>query len=156
MMMNCSSNDEEEIPDITENIFEGDVILFNQDRVFDFGIENYTEINGDLTIGASYGTLIKDLTPLASLKTITGALTIQNNYAITNLDSLININEVGHVVNILHNPSLNNLCGLSNIPPTVTVNIQNNAYNPSQSDINNGNCNNKKHVLQQSTVVKNK
>ncbi len=142
MMINCTSNNDEEILDIPKNIFEGDVILFNQDRVYDFGIENYTEINGDLIIGANYGTLIKDLTPLCTLKTITGALTIQYNYAITNLNGLINVNKVGHAVNVIHNPSLNDLHGLSNIPQLVTVNFQNNAFNPSQSDINNGNWSN--------------
>jgi hypothetical protein len=142
MIINNTSNNDEKNPDIPENIFEGDVILFNQESVFDFAIENYTEINGDLTIGSSYGTLIKDLTPLTSLKTITGALTIQYNYAITNLDGLINVNKIGNIVNILHNPSLNDLCGLSNIPPAVKINILNNAYNPSQSDINSANCKN--------------
>ena len=83
--------------DVTPNkTFHGDVQLFTQKEVNDFGAKKYTKIGGDLVIGGEeYDEYdpsdITDLTPLENLKTINGDLLITRAWLLRSLHGLQNL-----------------------------------------------------------------
>lgn len=101
----------------TTGIFEGNVILFTQDEVNNFGMNNYTEITGDLLIAGSSSTSpnITDLTPLNGLTTIGNQLYINGNESLTNLDGLNNISSVANNLIINGNNALTGIMALGNL-----------------------------------------
>lgn len=87
---------------------EGDVLFNNQTQIDQFVIDypDCTQIEGDLTINYFTGEPIIDLTPLAGLTSVTGALRLQRLFyydsvldedVITSLEGLENITSVGHL-----------------------------------------------------------
>ena len=96
---------------------------------------------GQLTI--SNNPSLFNFTPLSNITLIKGSLSLFNcNF--TNLDDLSNLNRTFGDVNIAFNVNLTNLCGLQTIVQNDNIdgsyNVHSNAYNPTFSDINTGNC----------------
>lgn len=142
-----------------ENIFEGNAILISQEEVNDFGANQYTQINGNLRIGASVAPnfTIIDLSPLNTIQTANN-LDIIANHFLQNLSGLENLtsihgtiliiqnpdledisaissinNELDNDIFILENPSLLSLQGLNNIPSALNLRIE---FNPLLIDLN--------------------
>jgi hypothetical protein len=119
------------------NIYYGNVLLTTQQEVTDFGLQNYTQINGNLKIVGQNTSEITSLAPLISLNTINGDFEIRSNLSLTTLNGLNNLQTISGVFNvqitritnfqgiaslsyikslgILQNPNLVNLTGLENI-----------------------------------------
>jgi hypothetical protein len=98
----------------TGGVYEGDVILLSQAEVDAFGLFGYNNINGCVLIGGSIDSDIIDLTPLASLETVS-CLQIAHNPNLANLDGLNNINTISNGLYIAENASLNSLEVLNNL-----------------------------------------
>ncbi|WP_339701525.1 hypothetical protein [uncultured Marixanthomonas sp.] len=105
-------------------------------------LKNASIINGNFFI--SYNSSLKNLSGLVNLNAITETLMIGYNDSIENLDGLQNISHIGEDLRIFNNVTLTDFCGLT---PLVTgydisgyLEIYENAYNPSQQDIIDGNC----------------
>ena len=97
-------------------VFNGNVILENQEDVNNFGLFGFTSIDGNLTIRDFNGaTNITDLTPLMTLENILGELDIINNPLLQNLNGLHNVITIGGFSNISSNENLMNLDGLSSL-----------------------------------------
>ena len=116
----CSDNENDISPPI-----EGDVHLKNQQEVNEFGANNYSGINGNLTIGYQSGVRdITNLNPLSSLSFIDGNLDINYNDNLASLNGLNNIESINGFLHIGDNNSLANLNGLSNLNSVVaTLNL---------------------------------
>ncbi len=111
------------------------IVLSSQAEVDDFPI-NYDciEIN-DLIID---GSDITDLSPLSSITTVNGYLTINNNVNLTNLNGLHNIGSVAEYLSISNNSALSNLNGFGNLLSIGgNVEINNNALLQNLDGINN-------------------
>lgn len=99
------------------NTYEGDLILKSQQEVIDFGANNYTKVNGSLTIGdpeQAATTDIFDLSPLQGLNTISNNFWIVNNPSLVSTLGL-NIDFVGGELAIAVNSSLEKVEGLNNL-----------------------------------------
>lgn len=100
--------------------FTGDVTLTTQAQVNSFGTSNYTIIDGRVIIGSS--TDINDLSPLSTWLQITGGLIISENSALTNLNGLNSLTDLGNYDNdylmslvIRNNPILSDITSLENL-----------------------------------------
>ena len=119
LTLNSCKEDETTNPEeMACGVFQGDVLLFSQLMVDEFGQCNYTSITGNLLLAnASGGTdRITDLEPLSSLTSIGINLTIRSNSELTNLSGLRNIVTVQTLL-INDNDVLSNLQGLENLRP---------------------------------------
>jgi hypothetical protein len=103
------------------NVYQGDVTLSTQQEVEDFGINEYTIIQGDLNIGTQTNYSITDLSFLHSLVEITGVLSIKYNDALTSLNGLNNITSVGTL-------SLHSNDALINLNELNITEVNNNLY----------------------------
>lgn len=122
LFYSCSSEDQNS--NENQNIFEGDVFLKIQEDVDEFGLNNYTGINGNLTIGFQdiVGSIVSDLTPLSSLTFVNGDVTITGttsasggfNEDLTTLLGLNNIQEIGGAFKI-SNIGISNFGGLNSL-----------------------------------------
>lgn len=97
-----------------ENIFNGNVTLYSQQDVDDFGANNYTSITGHLKIGNLY-TSINDLNSLVTLTSIGSDLTILNNEELISLEGLNNLTSIGDYLAIFENNSLTNIDALNSL-----------------------------------------
>lgn len=121
---------------LKEKIYIGNVTLSTQQEVIDFGANNYTTINGSLTIRG----LVNNLNPLDSLAIINSGFTVQSTNSLLNFAGLENLEEIsgslGFIVQnnqaltsfkgldklrenygafqVLNNPELLNFSGLNN------------------------------------------
>lgn len=93
---------------IETNIFDGDVLLTNQEEVNSFGKNNYTEISGTLTI-ESLGALLTSLSPLKTITKIGGSFNIRENENLSSLEGLHNIMTISGDLKIFENPILSNI-----------------------------------------------
>lgn len=100
-------------------IFEGNVLLTNQDEIDVFGTNNYTLITGSLTIAFNEanpsGPEIISLLPLSTLKSTGSNLTLENLNDLENIDGLNNIENVLGNISIIASSSLSNLNAITNI-----------------------------------------
>lgn len=115
----------------SQNIFVGDVVFNTQSQVDNFASENYDGIDGFLSIVGFSN--VNDLSGLASLKSITGALTINISSQLISLEGLHNITDVGGDLTIRANENLENLNGLrgmQNIGASLDI-----SFNQSLNDI---------------------
>ncbi len=100
-----------------ENVYVGSIELKTQQEVNDFGRNNYTRIEGSLTIGSleeyEYSD-ITDLSPLQSIEKTDYSLIIVRN---PNLISTVglNISEIGSQLAIVENSSLESLKGFKSV-----------------------------------------
>ncbi len=90
-------------------VYNGHLSLTTQVDVDNF---NFSAVTGNLYIG---GSDIVDLTPLSSLTTIGGSLSISNNTALTNLNGLQNLASIGGNFLVQYNKGLVSLVGLENL-----------------------------------------
>jgi hypothetical protein len=102
-------------------------------------------VNGTLDIGQNL--YLNDILGLSSLKVIKyGSLSIGGNPLLTNLSGLDNLDQIGYSVYISGNISLSNFCALQNVMqnfnPASLPSLYGNLFNPSLTDIANGNCSN--------------
>jgi hypothetical protein len=113
------------------------------------GLENLTNINHTLTIARNQGLLtLKGIENIVFSNNSANyhSLTIWENINITNLTPLSNFSFNRGKINIDFNSKLTDLCGLTKIISEINNFINdnnfasNNAYNPSEKDILNGNC----------------
>lgn len=110
-------------------IFNGDLRLSTQQEVNDFMTFSFTDINGNLIIGdeGNY-TDITDLSPLASIVSISEDLKIIGNENLQSLTDMNNITHVGNSLRIENNPSLTSLQGFTNLTTLESLHIiENNA-----------------------------
>ena len=111
----------------TGGVFNGDVTLETQEQVNNFGLSNYTTINGSLNIGGNFNQTsnITDLSPLINLEAISEFLKIEYNN-ITSLDGFSNLNSVGYTITVRYNTNLISLEGLDNLQILGGLKILNN------------------------------
>ncbi len=111
------------------------LVLINNRLTDISGLKNLTYV-GELYIRWE---AISDLNGLNSIDSI-NRLIILYNHSLKNLDDLINVSNVGSL-SILGNESLTDFCGLKNgILNTQGFEISDNGYNPTRSDLLNGDC----------------
>ncbi len=111
---------------LTENkaqTYPGDATLTTQAEINNFSTHNYTSVSGALTIEEDTPGNITDLSPLDSLKSIGGDLSVYNNSSLTNLDGLNNITTVGGAVSIQFNSMITNLDELNHITSANAIEI---------------------------------
>lgn len=95
------------------NIFNGNISLFSQEEVNNFGINNYTTVTGHIYItSASGNTPVTDLSPLETISTIGGNLTIKDNNYLETIFGL-GIISIGENLEIINNIRLENIGALS-------------------------------------------
>ncbi|MAT89080.1 MAG: hypothetical protein CMC35_00190 [Flavobacteriaceae bacterium] len=98
----------------TEGVFEGDLILSNQNDVDAFFDMGYEIVTGDLTIETTSTPIISDLTPLEKLTVVGGRLYISNNANLVDLSGLEQLIEVGSFV-VFDNHDLTGISSLSQL-----------------------------------------
>jgi len=108
------------------------------------GLNNVTSIGGDLFISTCPFT---SLSGLSSLTTLGGKMKIQGSSltSLNGLENLISTQDIIIGVNYSPNYNLSNFCALTNLFTNGsygTVTIEYNAYNPTVSGIQAGNCSN--------------
>jgi hypothetical protein len=106
----------------------GSVILSSQEEVDNFGLFQYSTIEGLLRIGpeqAGETTDITDLTPLSSLVNVIDGISISSNAQLENLDGLENLQET-IILSITGNDQLTSIGGISNLEGVLQLNIVNN------------------------------
>lgn len=104
-----------------------------------------TLINYSLNISANEN--LENIEGLTSLKIIKySSLKIIGNLKLKSLKGLDNLEEIGYTISISGNAVLSNFCALQNVMqtfvPASIPDIAGNLFNPSLSDIANGNCEN--------------
>ncbi|MAZ72694.1 MAG: hypothetical protein CMC70_06070 [Flavobacteriaceae bacterium] len=96
-------------------VFQGDVVLLNQEQVNDFGNQSYCEVTGELRISSSLNQpTIVDLSSLHSITKVQ-RLTIDNNLNLVSLEGLEGLTEIESQILVAGNDSLENLEGLNNV-----------------------------------------
>jgi hypothetical protein len=118
----------------------GGVISGN--KISDLSVFSQIErIDGSFSI--SNEPLLANLNGLSNIIEITGELQIINNSSLLNLSGLENLNRLGQDLSIIGNVNLTDFCGLENLINNDFSGVYavfSNAFNPTQEDIENGNC----------------
>lgn len=96
------------------HVYEGNVILYSQEQVDEFGSNHYNIIEGFLIISSSINQFILDLSPLNALIEVQQGLKIEG-ISTENLEGLDNLSTVGGELIIYHNYNLIDLQGLQNL-----------------------------------------
>ena len=99
---------------INAQTYSGSITLKTQAEVNNFGSHGYTKITGDLKIEDGSEDDITDLTPLSTITTVRGWLTIVGCSKLPSLNGLQNISSARHIVVSL-NYLIKSLDGLSGI-----------------------------------------
>lgn len=94
--------------------YTGDVVLQTQGQVDSFGANNYSTIDGNLSISNGYNS-INNLNALNSIINITGNLGLAFNYQLSSLNGLSNLENVGGQIGITQCTILASLDGLSSL-----------------------------------------
>ncbi|GHC54777.1 cadherin repeat domain-containing protein [Ulvibacter litoralis] len=88
--------------------------------------------------------LLTDINGLSGISSINGELSIFNNNSLSNIDGLSNLSTLTDNLFIEMNNNLTDLCGLQNLLTNGGLSgdytVVNNAYNPTEQDIIDGNC----------------
>jgi hypothetical protein len=102
---------------LLDKVYNGDITLSTQQQVIDFGAQQYTTINGGLTVTGS----VSDLTPLRGLTVINNGFYVTNSL-LTNFAGLDSVELTGAVfpngVNIEYNNNLVDFTGLGALKMT--------------------------------------
>ncbi|PHN06303.1 hypothetical protein [Flavilitoribacter nigricans] len=106
----------------TPNPFEGDVFLRSQAEVDEFGEKGYNVITGNLHIGKGFGpygapvgiTDIVSLLPLREIISVSGNIEIVNNPELASLAGLSTLNTAGSII-LQYNAILENIQALSGL-----------------------------------------
>jgi len=114
-------------------------------------IENFDTFSSLSVVGGDFdianNTALNNIQGLSTLTEITyGNLSFFNNTSLTSLNGLENLGQIGNTVNFVGNSSLSDFCALQNVMqtfvPSSNSSIYNNSFNPTITDIKNGNCSN--------------
>ncbi|GEM_PF-4555533 len=126
---------------VPKTIFEGNLELASQSDIDQLD-KLYTDITGTLMIGGSTVSDINDLTKLAALREIAGALTITNNPLLSDLNQLADLESVTGDITISGNTTLFDFCAISGFLGNYNGNLttEGNSFNPSQTQIAAGSC----------------
>ena len=122
------------------NLYNRNLYIVANDNITSFDGLPFDDSHGNLYI--SHNPNLTDLSSLLSLNSIIGTLSILNNDALTNLDGFANLSVVGGI-GISNNTNLDDFCGLTTLMSnnyTGSYGVSGNAYNPTQQDIIDGNC----------------
>jgi hypothetical protein len=114
--------EEIEFTTTSENIFNGDVYLKNQQEVNNFGSFGYTKITGDLLIEPTIPIAFSNLAGLSSLTSIGGAFYLSKTIGLHDLSDLNNLVSIGSDLSLSYNQGLTTL-GLEKLT-TVSGNIK--------------------------------
>lgn len=137
--------------------YEGTITLTNQSQVNELKSLCIGSINGDLEILDSYENqddFITDLTPLTSIKEISGDLEISRNNYLETLEGLHNIEKVGSNLIIIENPKITSLKGLTGlIEITQFIEIYNNYSLVTLEGLNNIKESNGNLVINENTAL---
>ncbi|RIV69885.1 hypothetical protein [Flagellimonas aequoris] len=98
-----------------DKIYEGDIILRTQQEVDDFGVNNYIEVTGMVSIGVGGANDISNVDALSDLKSIGKDLIIYDNDNLGNLDGLSNLTSIQGDLTINFNDVFTNIDGLGNL-----------------------------------------
>ncbi len=124
MFISCSdSNLNDELPvveseppnEYQEKVYDGDIILSDQNDVDNFASESYTKITGDLKIIDSSGQEINDITELESIKEIGGRVYISSLDSLKDFNGLSNVKTIGEDLRFVANNGLNSINGFSSL-----------------------------------------
>lgn len=103
---------------LEENVYVGNITLSTQDEVNEFGVNEYTTIDGSMYIEGS----VTDLSPLESIVFINNAFEVKNTQSLQNLEGLNNLKITGNIFpngfRIENNSALESLSGLNNLEIT--------------------------------------
>jgi hypothetical protein len=106
------------------------------------GLQSLSEVTGKLRIFLNNS--ITNLDGLAQVTTIGDELMIGSNAQITNLDGLNNLNTLSGALVAVDNAALDDFCGLvpffSNNDFNHNYTVSSNLFNPTQQDLETGNC----------------
>lgn len=130
----CAS--EFEIED-AQNIHLGDVFLTSDEEVAAFGTDGYDGIQGNIFIEETGDGYITDLSPLYTLKIVTGIFYISDVSAIT-LDGINNLRKAG-AVTIQLCPNLEDLC-FTSLREVGDFNLSNGQDMPGVTSFNSFRC----------------
>ncbi len=104
------------------------------------------DVNISVSIGIGNCPTLTNISQLNSVTSLSANLNISFNDSITNLDGLQNLVFVGNDIQIAQNSQLNDFCALTNLYQNGTIPesviIQDNAYNPSENQMEIGSCSN--------------
>ena len=99
---------------LPHNVFQGDLVISTQAEIDNFGANDYSKINGNLTINAFSENL--NLENLTGLSEITGDLIIQSSISFTtNLNGLNCLKEVGGILVVARVGDLGPLSSLERV-----------------------------------------
>lgn len=123
------------------NEYHGVQTWISGDYWLDFFKEKkFTKISGEIYIK---GDQIKDLSALNAVEEFNGTVYIEET-ALTSLEGLNNIKKIKSSINLKNNQMLSNYCALNNLIQTqttdYTIRTESNLYNPTKTDLINGNC----------------
>ncbi|WP_044399429.1 DUF1573 domain-containing protein [Lacinutrix sp. Hel_I_90] len=123
---------------VADGVYDGFIRIGDTSARDYFISKNYTTIDGELAIVSG-----ADTTGLTNtLTNITGDLFI-SSITSTDLNGLENLTAVGANIYVNNCSNLTDFCALNNVINSGnfnTLSVSNNAYNPSVSDFNSGNC----------------
>ncbi len=117
----CSCTTDDTIQEPVANFFDGDVELFTQQEVDDFGAMLYTEITGNLILSAQFENPdpISNLSNLSTIEVVGGDLRLTNLFDVPNLDGLQNLTSVSGEVSLYGNSMISSLDAFSDINSTI-------------------------------------
>ncbi|MFY0608547.1 MAG: fibronectin type III domain-containing protein [Cyclobacteriaceae bacterium] len=121
--------------------FEGDLTVTSQAEI-DAITELYTDVTGNLTIGGSEATDIKDLSKLGSIREVYQNMIVSSNAILTSFSDLKDLESVEGDITINDNSILVDFCNLSVALAEFDgqFTVTGNAYNPTVDQILDGAC----------------
>lgn len=136
VLNNDNLNDISGISKIPET---SDFALVGNNSVKSFG--DSFALNKSKSVRIAYNELLENIDGLSNLEN-SETLRITNNPNLLNVDGLDKLEEISISINIEHNSSLKDFCGLTLLSTSdiVAFYTDNNAFNPTKEDIKEGNC----------------
>lgn len=109
----------------SQSTYQGNITLINQQQVDDFGNMEYEEVTGYVRIEPNNPSDIDNLSALSTIEVIGGSLDIIST-EIDWLDGLVNLREVGGLLQIYNNDLLIDLQDLGNLETVFNLSIVDN------------------------------
>ena len=111
---------------LPDKVYEGDLLLSTQAEIDDFGVQEYTEVNGKLTVQGITPNEVMNLQGLENLRKVTGDFEVLFNEEIINLNGLLNLQTVVGIFKVWGSSRLVSFEGLESITSAQELNIQGN------------------------------
>lgn len=102
---------------LAEPIFEGDLVILDDEDLADFQQRGWEEVTGNLRIGGE-GSTLTDLAGMETLRRVAGVLEIRDNPSLLDISALAGIEDVGLALLFERNDALSEWAGL---PALATV-----------------------------------